>query len=139
MRVGAAVSLLGERAWTLTARLAPTLRATDERVGKLIGLGADLSVVGGYAAARWFAGGEAGLDAALVTHVDHSDEYRMRVHADARDGWYSQLGGILRLGIVAGVSLGGGDLALRVGNTRKTNLDNTLLPFYATVGYGYRW
>jgi len=139
VRVGAAVSLLGSGRWNLRARLAPTLRATDNVIARFLGVGADLSVLGGYRGARWFIGAEAGLDAELATYIMPSDEYRTRVYDDAHEGWYSGSGGTLRYGLQVGATIGGGEISLRAGQMYTTARTPTLLPFFATLGYSHHW
>ena len=139
VRVGAAVPLLDSGRWSLRARVAPTVRGNDNATARLLGVGADLSVLGGYRASSWFIGAEAGLDAELATYIIPSDAYRMRVYDGAREGWYSATEGTLRYGLHAGATLGRGELSLRVGQMYTTDLTPTLLPLFATAGYGRRW
>lgn len=139
VRAGLALPLVGPGPWLVMARVAPTLRVTDNEVARLVGLGADLGLVAGYYAARWLAAAELGIDAELATHVTPSREYRMTVYDGAATGWYAAPGGIVRGGVQLGVRFGASDLTLRAGLRELTSGDQPALPLYATLGYARRW
>jgi hypothetical protein len=115
------------------------VRGTDNDAARLISLGPDVALLGGYYTRRWFAAAELGLDCALATHVTSSDAYRMHVYADARDGWYGGSATTLRAGLQAGASFGGNDLVLRAGRLQDLAGNPAMFPFYATLGYDRRW
>lgn len=125
--------------WKVAGVLAPALRATKTDLGRMTGVGADLSLTGGYYVRRWFLAAEAGFDWAITTHVAHGDLYRSKVYAEARDGWYAAPGGNLRYGLQAGASFGRHDLVLRVGQVRDLGGDPPLLPIYGTLAFVTRW
>lgn len=139
LRVGALVPIAGTRSWKLAGAIAPTVRGTANTINRMTDLGIDTSLVGGYYARRWFAAAELGFDAALATHVAHTDEYRMTVHPDAVDGWYANTGGNARAGLQAGVSFSRYDVILRAGQVRDTDGDAPLVPFYTTLTVNARW
>jgi len=139
LRVGALVPIVGARRWKLAASVAPTVRGTKNDIGRMTDLGADLGVVGGYYAPRWFVAAELGFDWAMTTHVSNSDLYRSTVYPGARDGWYTNPGGNARAGLQGGVSFGRHDIILRIGEVRDTSGQPPLLPFYGTLAFDTRW
>jgi hypothetical protein len=139
LRVSALVPIVGGRRWKLAGSIAPTLRGTKNDISRMTDVGADLGVVGGYYAPRWFVAGELGFDWAMSTYVHHTDAYRSLVYAGARDGWYANPGGNLRAGLQGGVSFGRTDVILRLGEVRDTGGAPPLLPFYGTLAVDTRW
>jgi hypothetical protein len=139
LRAAALVPIVGTQRWKLAGTLAPTLRGSTNQISTLADFGVDLGLVGGYYRRRGFVAGELGFDAALSTHVTHTDAYRMTVHEDAVDGWYSNPGGNLRFGLQGGVTLARYDVILRVGQLRDTGGAPPLFPFYGTVTVNARW
>jgi hypothetical protein len=139
LRAGLLVPVAALGRWRLAGTVSPTLRGTENELGRMTSLGADLGAAAGHYAARWFLAAEVGFDWALATHVAHGALYRQAVHADARDGWYSSPGGNFRLGLQAGASFGPVDLALRAGQHRDVGGAAPLLPFYGTLALGARW
>lgn len=139
VRIGAVVPLVAFGRWKLAGTLAPVLRSTNNDLGRMTNVGFDGAGVAGYYAARWFAAGELGFDYALTTHIDHSDQYRRRVYAEARDGWYVNPGGTFRAGAQAGASFGRIEVAVRAGILRDMDGAPPLLPFYGTLALTTRW
>ena len=139
LRVGAVMPIVGARRWKLAGSIAPTVRGTKNDISRMTDVGADIGLVGGYYAPRWFAAGELGFDWAMTTYLAHSDAYRSTVYAGARDGWYANPGGNLRAGLQGGVSFGRYDVVLRVGAVRDTSGEPPLLPFYGTLAFDTRW
>lgn len=139
VRVGALVPIVGSARWKLAGSVAPTVRGTKNDISRMTDVGVDVGLVGGYYARRWFAAAELGVDLAATTHIAHTDEYRMSVHADAKDGWYANTGGNLRAGLQAGVAFSAYDVILRAGQVRDVAGDPPLLPFYGTLTVAKRW
>jgi hypothetical protein len=139
LRAGVQVPIVGSRRWKLAGAIAPTLRGTKNDVARMIGLGTDLGLTGGFYARHWFLAGEVGFDWAMATHVANSDLYRTDVYAGARDGWYATPGGNFRYGVQAGASFGRHDLVLRAGQLRDISGGSPLLPFYGTLSLDTRW
>ncbi len=135
VRATVGLPLLAGEHWKLAGWLAPTLRGTDDAAGRMIGVGADLRLVGGWYAPGWFVAGEAGIDWVAATHVAVSDAYRKLAYAGAQDGWYGLPGGTTYAGLQAGLSFSSLDLVLRVGQPRTTSLALQTVPFYATLGF----
>jgi hypothetical protein len=139
LRASALVPIVGTQRWKLAASLAPIVRGTHNKISTLTDVGLDVGMVGGFYTRRIFIAGELGFDAALSTHVTHSDEYRMNVHPDAVDGWYASPGGNLRAGVQAGVAFARYDVMLRIGQVRDVDGNAPLLPFYGTITAGSRF
>jgi hypothetical protein len=139
LRGGLLAPIVSHGGWKVIGGLASMIRGTKNYAARMINVGADVSVLAGHYARRWFVAGEVGFDWALATHVDHSEAYRMEVYADARDGWYGNAGGNLRYGVQGGVSFGRNDVILRAGRMQDVAGNPAMIPFYATLTYGARW
>jgi hypothetical protein len=131
---GAAIPLVGGDHWKLIAHLSPTLRSTENGLNRMLAVGADTRLTGGFYARRWFAAGELGVDWVAASHIRHSDEYRDVVYADAEDGWYRNPGGTLYVGAHAGLSFSRFDVVLRAGRQQHVTMDAQTMPFFATLG-----
>jgi hypothetical protein len=136
---GARTPIVAHDRWRLLGGLAATVRGTRNSAARMIDVGADVSMVAGRYAPRWFAAGELGFDWAITTHVAVTDAYRMKVYADARDGWYGNAGGLLRAGVQAGLSFGRHDLILRAGRLLDVGGNAPMLPIYGTLTFDARW
>jgi hypothetical protein len=139
VRVGALVPVISWRGWQLAGSLAPTLRGTQNDLGRLTGFGFNAGATGGYYARHWFAAGELGFDYTLSTHVSHSAFYRDAAYAGARDGWYVNPGGNHRVGAQVGASFGRHDLVLRAGQLREMYGHKPLFPIYGTLAFVTSW
>ena len=139
VRAGALVPIVGDGRWKVIGGVAAVVRGTNNDVAQMIDVGTDVAVLAGRYAPRWFAVAEVGFDWAIATHIANSETYRMLAYPDARDGWYRNAGGLLRVGVQSGVSFGGNDIILRAGALRDDAGDPPLLPFYATLSYDRRW
>jgi hypothetical protein len=118
----------------LSASVAPTLRSTDNATSRMLGVGADVRLVGGWYAPGGFIAAEAGVDWVAATHVRVSEAYRTRVYAGAQDGWYGLPGGTFYAGLQGGVSFSRFDVVARAGETRSTALTSQTVPFYLSLG-----
>jgi hypothetical protein len=139
VRVGALLPIVGSTRWKLAGSIAPIARGTKNSISRMTDVGVDVGLVGGYYTRRWFAAGELGVDLAVTTNIEHTDEYRMSVHADAKDGWYANTGGNLRAGLQAGVAFSAYDVILRAGQVRDVGGEPPMLPFYGTLTVATRW
>lgn len=139
VRAGALTPIVDGAHWKILGGATAVVRGTHDDIARMLDLGVDVTAAAGYYARHWFAAGELGFDAALVTHIAPTDAYRMVVYPDARDGWYRTTGGLLRIGVQGGVSLGHDDVALRAGILRDVEGDPPLFPMYATITYARHW
>ncbi len=139
LRATALVPVFAGDRWKLAATLAPTLRETSDDAARLTGLGADFGALFGWYAPGWFAAAEAGFDWEIATRVVHSDLYRQTVYGGARDGWYANAGGNLRLGLQGGLSFSRYDLVLRVGKLRDVKGEGPMFPLYGTLALDVRF
>jgi hypothetical protein len=80
--------------------------------------------------------GEFGFDKAVITHVTHSDWYRMYFYPDAKNGWYLDAGGTYHYGLASGISVGRAELFARVGFLRTEDFKDLVPPVYAGLGVG---
>ena len=138
VRIGALVPIVRGGAWQWIGGFAAVTTSTDNDVARMIDVGADFAMLGGYYAPRWFAAAELRFDWAIATHIAQSDAYKMQ-YSGARDGWYGNAGGLIRGGLQTGVSFGGNDLTLCGGMMRDDAGNPPMLPFYATLAYDRRW
>jgi hypothetical protein len=139
VRAGALVPLAGTGNWKVLGGLTAVARGTENDLGRMTNVGADVALLGGRYIARGFFAAELGADWAIATHVSHGETYRMTVYADARDGWYGNTGAMLRAGGQAGVSFGRHDIILRAGRLVDISGESPLFPFYGTLTFDTRW
>ena len=139
LRAGALAPIVGQGRWKLLGGFTAIFRGTKNDIARMIDLGTDLAILAGRYAPRGFFAAELGFDWAMATHVDHRGLYRTKVHADARDGWYRNAGGMLRAGLQGGLSLGRFDLILRAGRFVDASGTPPLFPFYGTLSFNTRW
>jgi hypothetical protein len=139
LRATITAPLLRRGNWYVLGTLAPSVRRSDSAIAQMTALAGDATIHAGRYAPRWFAALELGFDAVFTTHIENSDEYRMQVYADARDGWYSTPGGTLRYGATAGVAIARYDVSLRAGKLRDIGGGDPLVPFYATLTFDARF
>ncbi|KAB2896447.1 MAG: hypothetical protein F9K40_14465 [Kofleriaceae bacterium] len=139
VRAQALVPIVGSARWKLAGAFSPAVRATENKVNRMVDAGVDVGLVGGLYTDSWFVALESGVDLLLATHVTHSDSYRMLVHPGAQDGWYGNAGGNLRGGLQAGVAFSRYDVILRAGQVRDVGGGPPLIPFYGTLTMDARW
>ncbi len=138
-RAGALVPVLDGGRWKVAGTAASVFRGTKTRINQMTDVGVDVGVVGGFYSPRVFVAGEFGVDLALTTRIEHTDGYRMAVHADAQDGWYANPGANLRAGLQAGASFSRYDVILRAGQVRDVDGKPPLFPWYGTLTVDARW
>ena len=136
VRLALKAPILNWKSVFLTGAATAVARSTENRIYKAVNFGADLTAGLGVYRARWFAAAEWGRDEAIITHLENSQWYRDHVYPDAKDGWYLDAGGTVRLGLSTGVSIGRTELSLRVGKQGTEHHNDTVLPAYATLGIG---
>jgi hypothetical protein len=138
-RMGASVDIVTRDRLRLIGGLGGGMRGTTNVMNRMKSIGADGVLLGGYWTRRWFVAGEGGYDGAIAVRIEHSDEFRETVYADARDGWYVDPGANIRLGVTGGVSFQRHDAVLRVGTARDREGRSQFLPGYATLGLNVRF
>jgi len=139
LRATALAPLIGSPRWKLAASLSPVVRGTQNRIDRMVDVGLDVALIGGFYSRAWFVALEGGTDLALATHVTHSDAYRDNVFPDARDGWYRSPGANFYGGVQAGVSVSRYDVSLRAGQIRDLGGNAPMMPLYATLTAAARW
>lgn len=139
VEAGLLTPVLAHGRWRVLAGVAAVATHTNDDLARMVSLGTDTVVLAGRYTRAWFAAGELGFQWSFATHVTHSNDYRMLVYPDARDGWYGNTAALLRAGVQAGVTFGGNDLVVRAGMVRDDSGHAPLLPIYATLGYDRRW
>jgi hypothetical protein len=139
LRAGALAPIVGQGRWKLLGGVTATIRGTKNEIARMIDLGTDVAILAGRYAPRGFLAAELAFDWAMATHVGHREVYRTKVHADARDGWYRNPGGMIRAGLQGGLSLGRLDVILRAGRFLDTSGNPPLFPFYGTLTFNTRW
>jgi len=139
VKAGVLASFAEGRRWKLIGKAAPLVRGIENELSRMTNLGLDAGVVGGWYGPRWFLSGEVGLDWAVASHIAHTDLYRSTSYPDAQDGWYASPGGNVYYGLVGDVAFQQYGLMFRVGQTRDTNAEVQLLPFYGTLGFNVRF
>lgn len=138
-RVGGTIDIVGRDRWRLLGGLGGTVQGTRNTLARMTSLGADGVLLGGYWSPGWFVAAEGGYEGAIATHVRHTDRYREVHYADARDGWYLDTAGNIRVGVAAGLSLGVYDLVVRAGQVRDREGHTHLLPAYASFAVNRRF
>jgi hypothetical protein len=138
-RMGATIDIVARDRLRLIGGVGGGMRGTTNVMNRMKSIGADGVLLGGYWTRRWFVAGEGGYDGAIAVRIEHSDEFRETVYADARDGWYVDPGANIRLGVTGGVSFRRHDAVLRVGTARDREGRSQFLPGYATLGLNVRF
>jgi hypothetical protein len=138
-RAGAQMSVFAIGWFDLSAQLAFDVAATENSIYRGTALRTDVALLGGHYGRRWFAVAEAGYDRAWLTYIKNSDWYRTYFYSDAKDGWYGGTGGTLHAGAKGGAMVGPVEIVLRAGVTTSETLQDLDLPFYATLGAGFRF
>jgi hypothetical protein len=137
-RAGAQSSLLRLGWFDLSAQLGFGVAGTDDSIHRATALRADAVLLAGHYGRSWFAVAEGGYEHAFLTYIKNSDYYRA-FFPGARDGWYGNSAGTVHAGAKGGIKLGGVEVVLRAGVTKTERFNDLNLPFYATLGAGYRF
>lgn len=137
VRLGGEVQLVHRGDFRVAASAAFMTRGTSNVVFRAINFGSDFGVTAGVYRRGWFVAGEVGFDKAIITHLEHTQEYRDHYYEDAKDGWYLNNGGTGRVGIMTGRSIGGAELLLRAGIARTQGGEALTVPAYLTLGLGF--
>ncbi len=136
-KLGATIPILGKGHWRLSGRIDTVVRTTHNDINRMVSIGADIRLTGGYVSPSWFAGSLVGFDWALTTHIKHTDAYRETVFSQARDGWYRGTGGTVYMGLYGGYSFGKLDLATQISQPRHPNFASKTIPFQVNISASY--
>jgi hypothetical protein len=136
-RLGTQTSLVRWGSFNVAGSATFITRGTTNAIYHGFNIGADMTGTFGWYRPRWFAGGEFGLDKAIITHVKHTDYYRRYFYPDAKDGWYLDAGGTYHYGVTSGLALGRTELVARAGFLRTERFKDQLPPMYASLGVGF--
>lgn len=126
--------VLSSDALRLEVMLGPVLRNTANDLYAATGIGIGATARFGYEAVHWGVSAELSHEQLLTTHVSHSDLYRAKAYANAKDGWYGITGSTTRAGVRAAVRFGAFEIFTRLGVSATGYLRPALLPFYLTLG-----
>lgn len=137
-RAGAQTSLFSLGWFDLSTSLALGVDGTSNAIHRATALRTDLALLAGHYGRRWFAVGEGGWDHAWMTYIHNSDYYRS-FFPGVRDGWYGNSAGTFRAGLKGGVKIASAEIVLRAGVTTSERFNDLDLPFYGTVGAGWRF
>ena len=105
------------------------LRTYDSDIAKVLNVGIDLSAALGYYRPKWMLAAEVNLDHPLASKLDH--RFLKEIYPEIYNGWIGSTGGNLKVGAQFARTIGGQQVALRVGKVYAQNFkDNPTLPFY---------
>jgi hypothetical protein len=140
IKTGTQVSWWQSGNFHFASKLQAIIRKYNNGYARLLNVGADLSATGGYYKKRWFIAGELGFDKAIVTHFKHSDLYKSNFPG-VKDGWYEpSTGGNFYYGLQGGYTFRNKDVYLKLGKLTQQDLKSSpLLPFYAQLGFNFRF
>jgi hypothetical protein len=141
LRGGAQIGILDVWLVDISAQLALEVERGQNSICTATALRSDLVFLVGHYWQEWFVTAELGYDHAWLTYLKGSNWYRTYFYSGFKDGWYRNTAGNLRYGLKGGMKLwnDGLEIVLRAGKTVTENLNPTSLPFYATLGVGYRF
>ncbi|NIF04473.1 hypothetical protein F3J23_03370 [Chryseobacterium sp. Tr-659] len=124
----------------LSTRVQGVFRRFENENAAILNFGLDMAGVIGYYRPKWFIGGEAGFDKAIVTHFKHSGHYK-EIYPGVKDGWYEPAtGGNFYYGLQGGYSFTRQEIYLKVGNIISQDFKTKPhLPFFAQIGYNYKF
>ncbi len=140
MKIGGEMRLFRLRSWHASVSAQSIYRRYENELVRLQNFGAELGAKLGYYRPHWFLAGQAGFDKAIVTHFKHSDLYEEQLTA-VPNGWYEPAtGGNFSFGLQGGYSLQQLDITFGLGLVKTQDLSTTpLIPYYAEIGFAYRW
>ena len=105
------------------------LRTYDSNIAKVLNVGIDLSAAVGYYRPKWMLAAEVNLDHTLASKLNH--RFLKEIYPEIFNGWIGSTGGNLKVGAQFARTIGGQQVALRVGKVYAQNFkDNPTLPFY---------
>ena len=137
-RIGGQVQIIDKNKWSLSAKLNSVIKRYQTKLVRLVNLGSQISITGGYYKPNWHLAGEFGFDKFIRTHSKHAEIMRVDFPAIS-DGWYSETGGQFFFGLEGSRSIGQKlDFTFRTGAINAQKKDaNALLPLYLQIGLNY--
>ncbi len=137
VQLGASTFLLHNSNFNVSTALALTTTRSQNSLYNGTGLGLDLLITAGYYKSTWFVAAEAGADKTMLTRISHTDYYKDYFYKEAKDGWYANSAGNLRIGVRGGVKIGRTELGLRLGTQTTMGFNKRVIPFFAGLQAGY--
>lgn len=139
-KAGANFNVLKVGSFQINAKAAGIFRTYKNDYVKIMNFGTEVSAVFGFFHKHGFVAVEGGFDKAIVTNLKHKSLYK-EMYPSVTDGWYEPpAGGIFNFGLQGGVSLRNSDFTLRAGKTFYQDFHASPdLPFYAMIGYNYKF
>ncbi len=139
-RAGGAIVTAKSRKFIAPIHLNAIFRSAKNTVGRAMGFGTSLSFLPGICLSKFSANAELTWDQQWATHIEHSDEYRQWVFADAKDGWYSITAFTIRYGARIGVLVNSHiEVLLRGGYEQDGTYDYRTPPFYTILSVNKRF
>ena len=134
---GLSATALGSERWKLQLLLGPVVRNTSNDLFSATAAGFRSGMLAGYRSDTWGLMAEVGYEQILGTYLQHSDLYKDRFYAGAKDGWYSITGGTVQLGLRGGARIRRFELQGALGVMATDRLKPLEPPVYATVGASF--
>lgn len=140
VRLGGQILIIEKGNFGLSAKVYGIFRRHETSFVRMASFGSEMAVIAGYYKPTWHIAGEFGFDKSINTHLKHSELMRENFPS-IKDGWYIPSGGHYFYGIQGSKTIGEHyEISLRVGGTNAQGKDeNTLLPYYAQLGFVYKF
>jgi hypothetical protein len=114
------------------------MRGYESNVAKVLNIGIDLSAALGYYRPKWMLAAEVKIDHTLASKLNH--QFLKEVYPEIYNGWIGSTGGNLKVGAQFTRTVGGQQVALRIGKVYAQNFkDNPTLPFYFELSLLKLW
>ena len=139
-KIGGKIRLYKVKNFQFSASAYGIYRRYETDFVRIQNFGSEFSGIAGFYTPKWFVAGKFGFDKAIVSHFKHSDAYKQNF-PDVKNGWYEPAtGGNFYYGLQAGISFKHSDITLDVGKLIAQDFSTKpLLPFYAQVGYNFKF
>ncbi|GAB5565219.1 MAG: hypothetical protein Wins2KO_22820 [Winogradskyella sp.] len=138
-KIGGQISILNKSDFKGIITVNGIYRRYRNPLVQLQNFGSEFKGTLGYYRPKWFLAGEIGFDKAIVTHFNHSEEFK-DIYPDVKNGWYEpSTGGNFSYGIQSGYSFNNSDFILGLGLLTTQDLKTSpSIPYYFMLGYNYR-
>jgi hypothetical protein len=139
-KVGAQIALLNTSNFVGAISIFGIYRKHENPYVRLQNFGSDMKGNLGYYKKSRFIAFEVGFDKAIVTHFNHTQEYKNEVYANVQNGWYEPAtGGNFYYGIQTGFAIKKVDITLNLGRVLTQDFKTSpFLPFYLNFGLNYK-